>query len=728
MSIYAQAGGKVTGTMSLANEISLTEQVSGGLDTPFGGAKATFAAKQSATQQLAMQTEAGVGSKGEESWNTSASVQIKDSDQIERSMNKTETFGHNTSLMVNGQEIDKASIQEALEQRISESQSRIQQLQHSMSTATSDITGTELTIKSFENVHNLYQAENNAVTAVKVLAESNENNHHLRSVALDLEYIVQTGGNVGDFARAIRDMYSNPETKNAALAAIEGFFYEENKGVSNIAGNILNNLTHAEHEIKGVVEDSIKSPIDVMKKVDQNFANNMNVSEEKQKLHNQFEQNPLTKNASNTIEQAKENLHNEQDKDYQATQQALNVRENKTNVTAMELMAKDVSADKQDHLNNMQNAMKNGNYGDAIKNALSIATPGGTSSYFGTANPTVIPQHNNAAPENPHLMHAVGNSSNDGHIVKTGGSGNLQANGQSENHQADNQPQETAIPAENQVSGSLNGEKHSEVADKDAHKEPQNEQEKPAKPHKTRQAEHLSQENNHQNQGDNKKSQPTTQKSDSINGVLGSVNKPVAFRRISWREIREPERQFERQFDCSNPIERHESLKVSHFCSELKNASYEMIKQKGSYENAAKYVYDFKKPWEFHGNEQRFLNKGNDDYHYSLGQCYGNKKADIQYTVVGWVMNANPAGQSTNIADHAYAGFSIFGRGIANTINAFGHLKDKGKFDDKFFKLAFNTNVHDPNNIRGLRIGKEAGKNYGYKFDKFVEDLCGNGK
>ena len=111
------------------------------------------------------------------------------------------------------------------------------------------------------------------------------------------------------------------------------------------------------------------------------------------------------------------------------------------------------------------------------------------------------------------------------------------------NHQADNQPQETAIPAENQVSGSLNGEKYSEVADKDAHKEPQNEQEKPAKPHKARQAEHLSQENHHQNQGNHKKTQPTTPKSDTINGVSGSVNKlptdhlPKGVRRVSVKEI-----------------------------------------------------------------------------------------------------------------------------------------------------------------------------------------------
>ena len=95
--------------------------------------------------------------------------------------------------------------------------------------------------------------------------------------------------------------------------------------------------------------------------------------------------------------------------------------------------------------------------------------------------------------------------------------------GQAEKQQADKQPQETAIPAENQVSGSLNGEKHSEVADKDAHKEPQNEQEKPAKPHKTRQPEHLSLKNNHQNQGNYKKTQPTTAKSDTINGVSGGV-------------------------------------------------------------------------------------------------------------------------------------------------------------------------------------------------------------
>ncbi|MBO4576312.1 MAG: hypothetical protein J5680_04285, partial [Neisseriaceae bacterium] len=92
-------------------------------------------------------------------------------------------------------------------------------------------------------------------------------------------------------------------------------------------------------------------------------------------------------------------------------------------------------------------------------------------------------------------------------------------------------------------SGSLNGEKHSEVADKDAHKEPQNEQEKPAKPHKARQAEHLSQENHHQNQGNHKKTQPTTPKSDTINGVSGSVNKlptdhlPKGVRRVSVKEI-----------------------------------------------------------------------------------------------------------------------------------------------------------------------------------------------
>ena len=111
------------------------------------------------------------------------------------------------------------------------------------------------------------------------------------------------------------------------------------------------------------------------------------------------------------------------------------------------------------------------------------------------------------------------------------------------NHQADNQPQETAIPAENQVSGSLNGEKHSEVADKDAHKELQNEQEKPAKPHKTRRDEHLSQENHHQNQGNHKKTQPTTPKSDTINSVSGSVNKlptdhlPKGVNRVSVKEI-----------------------------------------------------------------------------------------------------------------------------------------------------------------------------------------------
>ncbi|MBR5941048.1 MAG: hypothetical protein IKZ88_07290, partial [Neisseriaceae bacterium] len=116
---------------------------------------------------------------------------------------------------------------------------------------------------------------------------------------------------------------------------------------------------------------------------------------------------------------------------------------------------------------------------------------------------------------------------------------------QAEKQQADKQPQETAIPAENQVSGSLNGEKHSEVADKDAHKEPQNEQEKPAKPHKARQAEHLSQENHHQNQGNHKKTQPTTPKSDTINGVSGSVNKlptdhlPKGVRRVSVKNLDE---------------------------------------------------------------------------------------------------------------------------------------------------------------------------------------------
>ncbi|MBR1819150.1 MAG: hypothetical protein IJ780_03360, partial [Neisseriaceae bacterium] len=74
------------------------------------------------------------------------------------------------------------------------------------------------------------------------------------------------------------------------------------------------------------------------------------------------------------------------------------------------------------------------------------------------------------------------------------------------------------------LSGSLKDDKLAEVVDKDARKEPQNEQEKPAKPHNTRQPVHLSQENYHKNYGVHEKPQQTKQKSDTINGVSGSLN------------------------------------------------------------------------------------------------------------------------------------------------------------------------------------------------------------
>ena len=38
------------------------------------------------------------------------------------------------------------------------------------------------------------------------------------------------------------------------------------------------------------------------------------------------------------------------------------------------------------------------------------------------------------------------------------------------------------------------------------------------------------------------------------------------------------------------------------------------------------------------------------------------------------------------------------------------------------------TNMDDMANVRGLEIGKSAAKKYGYRFDKFVDELCGKEK
>lgn len=233
--------------------------------------------------------------------------------------------------------------------------------------------------------------------------------------------------------------------------------------------------------------------------------------------------------------------------------------------------------------------------------------------------------------------------------------------------------------------------------------------------------------------------QQPTAKSDNISGNL---NKTTAHqfngvRRISWREIEG------RKFDCSNSVEREESFKTSHLCSKLRIVAKNMTdldiakethNKEPSYENAAKYVFN-PNPFKYvAGREQDFLkdkdrnfSEDKTGYHYGMGQCVNHQESDLQYIVSAWAINSQPFYGAINGADHAYFTYSM-ARGAVNTKNAFGHLINKGKFDDKFFKLAFNTNMDDMANVRGLEIGKLAAKKYGYRFDKFVDELCGKEK
>ena len=311
--------------MSAANKMYAKEEVSAGLSTPIGGAKVAAGAEQSFTTQGTLEGSVGAGMRGQESWGTSANVSIKSGDTAERVMNSTETIGSNSSIMVNGQEINSHSLQQAMTQRIAEEQNKVASYQHSMNTMASQSARAEVSLEHFANVgfENYRTQMEKGAEAVQHLAESHP---ELRESAGQLAYFAESG-KLQSYAEKVQELWANPETRMAGNAALGAYFdgISGTQNIADVAQSALNAQLKAEQEI-GAKHGDYDKEINVKENVEGHFANPINPVKVQSDLTQQFNDSPLMQKVSHNISNAQTNI--EQEKQAMSEQVSGSLKDN----------------------------------------------------------------------------------------------------------------------------------------------------------------------------------------------------------------------------------------------------------------------------------------------------------------------------------------------------------------------------------------------------------------
>ena len=457
ISIYAGADGKATASVSAANTVYAKEEASVGLSTPVGGAKVAAGAEQSFTTQGTLEGSVGAGIRGQESWGTSANVSFKSGETAERAMNSTETIGSNSSIMVNGQEIDSHSVQEAMTQRIAEEQSKVASYQHSMNTMASQSARAEVSLEHFQNVgfeNHRTQMEKGA-EVVQHLAETHP---ELRESANQLSYLAESG-KLQRYAEKVQELWTNPETRMAGNAALSAYFDGTNsQNIANVAQSALNAQLKAEQEI-GAKHGDYDKAINVKENVVGNFENPIDPISVKADLKQQFNDSSLMQKVSHDITHKKASLGQEKYTMSEQVSDSLKARHETTDTTAAGLMVKDIATDKGENAVALKENLEKGDYKAALGSVKDLATPGGTSSMFRTPEPTATESKSGLDPATELFATLTGSSTAHADTVPLRHS---HIEPQQAERQETVQPEQVVKPVEKPLSGSINSERQVE--------------------------------------------------------------------------------------------------------------------------------------------------------------------------------------------------------------------------------------------------------------------------
>ncbi|MBQ9724396.1 MAG: hypothetical protein IJV56_03535, partial [Neisseriaceae bacterium] len=321
-----------------------------------------------AVSPVSAEASMSTGVKGEESWNTSSTIQVRDGHTEARDMRAGETFQSGYEYKINGQWIEGSKFTEAISQQLKQTQAQKDSIANEYAQAQQANVGFDLDKQQFNNIDydRWLGIKENAYNAAMSMADQNP---HMRSVAADI-----VGANTGEEMGTIVQHLA--QTDMAAAAKItQAYFTGQNDRIANQAERYYEKIVGAEKAMSDI-EQGVQSPIDV-RSMQSNFAHDLPQS--KGDIQAKFENSDLYRNTVGTINTGEQRIEQQGQALRSQVENVVHDNAAKTSTTAADLALRDGIGGE---LSSLGDNLRQGNLKDTGKDMVNLAATGGTTEHF----------------------------------------------------------------------------------------------------------------------------------------------------------------------------------------------------------------------------------------------------------------------------------------------------------------------------------------------------------